>query len=60
MTHIYRDRKDSPFIVTFKITGTGEAGMSEGEDTLIVSVTAVPKLEVFAGSRQTVKEGRYR
>ena len=57
VTHIYRDRKDSPFIVTFKITGTGEAGMSEGEDTLIVSVTAVPKLEVFAGSRQTVKEG---
>ena len=57
VTHIYRDRKDSPFIVTFKITGTGEAGMSEGEDTLIVSVTAVPRLEVFAGSRQTAKEG---
>ena len=57
ITHVYTDKRDSPFIVTFKITGTGEAGVAEGEDTLIATVTRVPKIEVFAGSDRTVEEG---
>ena len=57
VTHVYDDKRDSPFIVTFKITGTGEAGVAEGEDTLIATVTRVPKIEVFAGSDQAVEEG---
>ena len=57
VTHVYGDKRDSPFIVTFKITGTGEAGVAEGEDTLIATVTRVPKIEVFAGPDHTVEEG---
>ena len=57
VTHVYNDKRDSPFIVTFKITGTGEAGVAEGEDTLIATVTRVPKIEVFAGEDRTVGEG---
>ena len=57
VTHVYDDKRDSPFIVSFKITGTGEAGVAEGEDTLIATVTRVPKIEVFAGSDRTVEEG---
>ncbi len=57
VTHFYRDIQDSPFIVTFNITGTGEAGISEGEDTLITTVSRVPNIEVFAGVDMTVEEG---
>ena len=56
-THFYEDEKDSPFIVTFEITGTGEAGVAEGEDTLTVVVTRLPHIEVFAGRNGTVDEG---
>ena len=56
VTHFYRDMQDSPFIVTFKITGTGEAGIAEGEDTLITTITRVPNIEVFAGRDMTVEE----
>ena len=58
VTHVYDDKRDSPFIVTFKITGTGEAGVAEGEDTLIATVTRVPKIEVFAGSDLDCGRGR--
>ena len=57
VTHFYEDEKDSPFIVTFEITGTGEAGVAEGEDTLTVVVTRLPHIEVFAGRDVTVSEG---
>jgi hypothetical protein len=56
-THFYEDEKDSPFIVTFEITGTGEAGVAEGDDTLTVVVTRLPHIEVFAGRDGTVGEG---
>lgn len=56
VTHFYRDIQDSPFIVTFNITGTGEAGIAEGEDTLITTVSRVPNIEVFAGVDLTVEE----
>ena len=57
VTHAYQDKRDSPLIVTLDINGTGEAGVAEGEDTLIVTVTRVPTIEVFAGSEQTLEEG---
>ena len=57
VTHTYRDKADSPFIVTLDITGTGEAGVAEGEDTLIVTVTRIPVIEVFAGQSQELEAG---
>ena len=57
ITHVYSDDRDSPFIVEFEITGTGDAGLVEGSDTLIATVTKVPKIEVFAGESQIVEEG---
>ncbi len=57
VTHFYEDETDSPFIVTFEITGTGEAGVAEGEDTLTVVVTRLPRIDVFAGRDMTVDEG---
>ena len=57
ITHFYDDDRDSPFIVEFEITGTGDAGLVEGGDTLIATVTKVPKIEVFAGENQIVEEG---
>ncbi len=55
VTHSYRDDLDSPFIVTFSITGTGEAGIAEGEDTLVATVTSVPNIQVSAGEGKSVK-----
>ncbi len=57
MTHSYSDVKDSPYIVEIKMTGTGDAGIAEGEDTLIVKVTELPTVQVFAGESQVVDEG---
>ena len=53
VTHHYRDPTGSPFIAQVTIRGTGEGGIVEGEDTLTVSVSEVPAIEVFAG------EGRF-
>ena len=57
ITHIYADDRDSPFIAEIKLTGTGDAGLTEGEDTIIVTVTKVPTIQVFAGQNQVVEEG---
>ena len=57
VTHFYEDEQDSPFIVTFEITGTGEAGVAEGEDTLTVAVSRLPHIEVFSGQDRTAQEG---
>ena len=51
VTHSYDDPRDSPFIVQVSIDSFGESGVSEGEDTLIVSVSETPVIEVFAGER---------
>ena len=58
VTHQYHDEKDSPFFAEIRITGTGEAGLAEGEDTLIVTVTRVPAIEVFAGESMLVDQGQ--
>ncbi len=57
ITHFYQDDRDSPFIAEIKLTGTGDAGLAEGEDTIIVTVTKVPTIEVFAGQNEVVEDG---
>ncbi|MCH7787135.1 MAG: hypothetical protein IIC22_06465 [Chloroflexi bacterium] len=57
ITHFYQDDRDSPYIAEIKLTGIGDAGLAEGEDTVIVTVTKVPTIEVFAGESLTVEEG---
>ena len=56
VTHHYRDPTGSPFIAQVTIRGTGEGGIVEGEDTLTVSVSEVPAIEVFAGEGKFVDQ----
>lgn len=55
--HQYRSDLESPFIVEVKMTGRGEAGVFEGLDTFIATVTELPAITVFAGERRFVEEG---
>ena len=57
VNHVYSDDRDSPFIAEIEITGTGDTGVAEGKKTVVVTVTKVPTIEVFAGELQTVDEG---
>ncbi len=57
VNHVYNDDLDSPYIATIKLTGTGEGGIAEGSDSLLVEVRQIPTIEVFAGDDRTVKEG---
>ena len=58
VTHVYGDDRDSPFIVGIEITGFGDEGLADGSDTVIVTVTKIPSIEVFAGESMTVEAGR--
>ena len=57
VTHFFEDDTDSPYIVQLELTGTGPAGLVEGADTLIATVTRIPTIEVFAGESRFVEEG---
>ena len=57
VNHVYADDKDSPYIVSIYLNGTGEGGVAHGEDTLIADVKQVPSIEVFAGESRTVEQG---
>ena len=57
VTHSYRDEKDSPFIAQLDIRGSGDAGVGEGEATIMINVTRVPDIVVFAGESIVVDEG---
>ena len=57
VTHFFEDDTDSPYIVQVELTGTGTAGLVEGDDTLIATVTRLPTIEVFAGESRYVEEG---
>ena len=57
VTHVYENERDSPYITTVELTGTGDAGVAEGSDTVIVSVTRAPNIEVFAGEAFSVFAG---
>ena len=51
VTHEYGDPKDSPFIAQVSINSYGESGVAESKDTLIVSVSETPVIEVFASAQ---------
>ena len=55
--HQYDSDLESPFIVEVKMTGRGEAGVVEGSDTFIATVTELPAITVFAGEHMVVEEG---
>ena len=57
ITHVYADERDSPYIAQIKISGFGEAGEFEGEDTVIVTVSRAPAIEVFAGEGFSIEAG---
>ena len=57
VNHTYGDDRDSPFIVTIRLLGAGDGGRAEGSDSLLVAVSRVPTIEVFAGDNRTVEEG---
>ncbi len=59
VSHIYEDDLDSPYIVRFEITGTGEAGLAEGSGEFAVTVKEIPQIEVFAGSYEIAEEGEH-
>ncbi len=56
-THFYESTEESPYIVQITMTGTGEAGIVEGEDKITVTVTELPAIIVSAGDEVRVEEG---
>ena len=56
VTHQFDDPTDSPFIVQVKIRSFGEGGIAEGEDTVTVTVSETPVIEVFAVGDYMVTE----
>ena len=57
VTHRYEDDQDSPYIAEVRIEGSGDGGLAEGSDVLIVSVSRLPRIEVFAGETRIVDAG---
>lgn len=57
ITHRYGDDEDSPYIAEVTIEGFGDGGLVEGSDITIVSVSRLPRIEVFAGNSQIVEAG---
>ena len=57
VNHVYSDDRDSPFIAEIEVTGTGDAGVAKGTKTVLVTVTDIPTIEVFAGDHRSVEEG---
>ena len=55
--HVYQSAAESPYIVQIKMVGTGEAGVVEGSDKIVVTVTDLPVIFVSAGDEITVEEG---
>lgn len=60
VTHRYENERDSPYIAQVRITGTGKAGLAEGEDTFIATVTRAPVIEVFADDVRNYEGGNPR
>ena len=57
VSHTFFDIEQSPYIVQLEISGIGEAGLFQGSDTLIATVTEIPGIDVFAGEYRVVDEG---
>ena len=56
VTHFYEDDEGSPFFAEVIITGTGDSGVVEGKAAVIVTISEIPVIEVFAGDNITVEE----
>ena len=56
ITHYYGDDDGSPYFAQITIMGTGEAGAVEGEDSVVVTISEIPVIEVFAGDDLSVEE----
>ena len=54
VTHRYET--EGEYIAEITLKGSGDAGLVEGSDTILVTVTQVPTIEVFAGESMTVEE----
>ena len=50
--YTYHSSEQSPYFVTFKIRGTGEAGVVDGEDAIKVNVERVPT--IFVSTEESV------
>ena len=55
VSHAYGSEGD--YVASVTLTGTGDGGIAEGANSLLVSVSEVPTIEVFAGDNRTVEEG---
>ena len=56
MKHFYEDDEGSPFFAEVTITGTGDSGVVEGKASVIVTISEIPVIEVFAGDHIRVEE----
>ena len=57
VTHVYYDVENSPYFAEITITGTGDAGVAETKASVVVTVSEIPVITVFAGSTITIEEG---
>ena len=55
VSHDYAEEGD--YIAKITLNGAGEAGLAEGSDALVASVTQVPVIETFAGDDRVADEG---
>lgn len=55
VSYAYRSSEQSPYFVTFKIQGTGDAGVVEGEDSIKVNVERVPTIIVSTEDTVTIR-----
>ena len=55
VNHVYGEEGD--YVARITINGEGDAGLAEGTDALVASVTVVPFIEAFAGDNRVVEEG---
>ena len=56
-SHAYSSAEESPYIVQVRMIGKGEAGIVEGSDKIIVTVTELPVILVSAGESISVEGG---
>ena len=55
VNHVYGEEGD--YVARITINGEGDAGLAEGTDALVASVTKVPVIEAFAGDNRVAEEG---
>ena len=55
VSHVYENEGD--YIAEIKMAGSGDAGLAEGSDTVIITVTEIPTIEVFPGENMVAEEG---